>query len=709
MKEKEKKVTGEEIPQTRGNGDNASAAKGFSGGGGKEVDSEVKGREFNESAVGENTDGEVGSGKKKSTVALPAEEDERKRFIAALVKETEEDFNRRRMARLPYERQWELNMNYLKGNQYCDVNMRGEIECEEREYFWQNREVFNHIAPITETRLARFSRISPVISVRPASDDDEDVSGAALAEKLISAAFEKADVSGAVKRATVWSETCGSGFYKVLWNENGGAKVGEADGNDIYEGEISVSAVSPFEIFPDNLFADGFAGCASVIHARAMTVSEIKRVYGEVVAGGDTDVYTLNFTAATSGAGAVANGYSGNKSALGIGAKEGSYLSDSAVVIEKFERPSDEFPCGRVITVAGGKLLYYGELPYLNGVAGSRTFPFVKQDGISSAGNFFGTSVVERLIPVQRAYNAVKNRKHEFINRLSMGVMTVEDGSVDVEDLEREGVPPGKILVYRQGATAPEMMKEFSMPADFKDEEEKLLAEFVVISGVSDVSSSARSNMVSSGTALEILVEQDNERMLLPAEEIRKSYIGIARFIVRLYAQFSAGIRRIRYSDSSERTKVLYADGSALSSDEVYIENENELLYSQSAKKDTVLKLYESGLLADDGGVIRPATKEKVLALLGYKDLDYGKGIPRLHEEKAQKENKILVKKAIGTDEVDDDEVHIDEHVRYVLCEYDDLEEGARERIYEHIKLHREKIAAKNAAGKGEAAIAAGN
>lgn len=253
------------------------------------------------------------------------------------------------------------------------------------------------------------------------------------------------------------------------------------------------------------------------------------------------------------------------------------------------------------------------------------------------------------------------------------------------------------------------MMKEFSMPADFKDEEEKLLAEFVVISGVSDVSSSARSNMVSSGTALEILVEQDNERMLLPAEEIRKSYLGIARFIVRLYAQFSAGIRRIRYSDSSERTKVLYADGSALSSDEVYIENENELLYSQSAKKDTVLKLYESGLLADDGGVIRPATKEKVLALLGYKDLDYGKGIPRLHEEKAQKENKILVKKAIGTDEVDDDEVHIDEHVRYVLCEYDDLEEGARERIYEHIKLHREKIAAKNAAGKGEAAVAAGN
>ena len=44
--------------------------------------------------------------------------------------------------------------------------------------------------------------------------------------------------------------------------------------------------------------------------------------------------------------------------------------------------------------------------------------------------------MVERAIPVQRAYNAVKNRKHEFLNRIAMGVLTVEDGSVDTDNLE---------------------------------------------------------------------------------------------------------------------------------------------------------------------------------------------------------------------------------------------------------------------------------
>ena len=159
-------------------------------------------------------------------------------------------------------------------------------------------------------------------------------------------------------------------------------------------------------------------------------------------------------------------------------------------MIEKYEKPSVEFPKGRLITIAGDKLLYYGELPYYNAEQTTYFYPFVKQESQNSAGNFFGSSIIERLIPVQRAYNAVKNRKHEFMNRLSMGIMNVEDGSIDVEELAEDGLSPGKILVYRQGSNPPEMMEGISMPTEFNEEEDKLLNEFVVISGVSDVSSS---------------------------------------------------------------------------------------------------------------------------------------------------------------------------------------------------------------------------
>lgn len=63
--------------------------------------------------------------------------------------------------------------------------------------------------------------------------------------------------------------------------------------------------------------------------------------------------------------------------------------------------------------------------------------------------------LVERLIPLQREYNNIKNNKNEFINRLSHGIVFVEDGSVDIDGLLEDGLAPGKIVLYRQGSVAP--------------------------------------------------------------------------------------------------------------------------------------------------------------------------------------------------------------------------------------------------------------
>ncbi len=593
--------------------------------------------------------------------------------IKKLVSSVEKDFAERQKERQSLERQWEINMNFLAGNQYVGVNSRGEIVDENKSYYWQNREVFNHIAPIIESRLARFSRVNPTVSVRPNTDDDKDVSAANGAEKLIAQAFKNSDLENVARKVNTWAETCGTGFYKVVWDNQGGELVGEADGQKVYEGQAQILPVSPFEIFPDSLYNESVKDCNSIIHARAMRVSDVREKYGVIVKGEEIGVFSLSGNSALNG-------------------KVKSAIPDATLVIERYEKPSVDFPNGRLVTVAGGKLLYSGELPYVNGENGSRTFPFIKQESLIKAGSFFGVSIIERLIPVQRAFNAVKNRKHEFLNRLSMGVMTVEDGSIDVDDLTEEGLSPGKVLVYRQGAKAPEIMADMTMPTDFNEEEDKLINEFVIVSGVSDVSSSSSNARLSSGTALEILVEQDNSRLVMTAEIIRRAYLEVARQTVRLYAQFMAGVKAVRYTDMQNNTKVLYAGKDSFNCDEVYLESENELLYSNSQKKEMIFKLFDSGLLHDEEGNLRPATKEKVLSLLGYKDLDYQKGLSRLQEERALKENEHLRTGDKDIEEIDDDKIHIDEHTRYVLSEYASLNEVQKQRYFAHIKAHKERI-----------------
>ena len=63
--------------------------------------------------------------------------------------------------------------------------------------------------------------------------------------------------------------------------------------------------------------------------------------------------------------------------------------------------------------------------------------------------------LVALLIPYQKAYNAIKNREMEYINRQSTGILCVEDGSVDTDAIAEDGLVPGKIIVYRQGSVPP--------------------------------------------------------------------------------------------------------------------------------------------------------------------------------------------------------------------------------------------------------------
>ena len=67
---------------------------------------------------------------------------------------------------------------------------------------------------------------------------------------------------------------------------------------------------------------------------------------------------------------------------------------------------------------------------------------------------------VDQLIPYQKQYNSLMNKINDISFRLAYPILCVEDGSIDCDELNEEGLAPGKILVYRQGGKMPELIKE---------------------------------------------------------------------------------------------------------------------------------------------------------------------------------------------------------------------------------------------------------
>lgn len=593
-----------------------------------------------------------------------------------------EDFKKRQEARRPVELNWRLNMNFVIGNQFSEISPRGDVEEYGRQYFWQCREVYNHIAPILETRLSKLARVKAQASVRPSSPDDADRASAEVATKLIRAVSADNGFSALMSEANVWSEVTGSAFYKVTWDTQKGMAL-TADGT-LREGDVKITVCPPFEIFPENIAVAELDAQPSLMHVKVMGVGDVLRIWGKRVEGRTLNVFSFENADVLGGL-----GYHATVPKMVTEARE-----DAALVIEKYEMPSESHPEGRLIIVAGETLVHDGPLPYINGEDGTRGYPFAKQVCLESLGNFFGGSVVERIIPVQRAYNAVKNRKHEFMNRIAMGVLAVEDGSVDTDALEEEGLPPGKILVYRQGSAPPVMLNAGQVPAEFGREEEKLLNEFVMISGVSEVTtySQVPSN-VASGTAISLLLEQDDTRISLTADSLREAVKRIGRHIIRLYKQFADAPRMKRVVGEGGEVEVMQFRSGDLGSEDVTFDTENEIEDSLSTRRAMVYDLLGLGLFADENGIIPARTKTKLLEILGFGNWEQSRDADEAHLAKAERENFELKSRDVVPDPVDDHALHITEHTKLCVSAPCEKDEKFRARVTAHINKHKELAA----------------
>ena len=606
-----------------------------------------------------------------------------------IAQEVIDDFKNRAEARKSFDTIWQINMNFLMGNQYCNIGYGGQIEEADRQFFWQEREVYNHIAPIYDIRYAKLSRIKPDINVIPATSDERDKQSAKASKKIYKSLKNKLEIENKITQAIKWSEVCGTVFYKVSWNNNLGQTVAvDKDGNKIKSGEVELSVVSPFEIYPDSQTCESLRDCQSLLHAKAYTTEQIKSMYGVEVKGEKINTFSLDNVSV--GVGGL--GFNGTATKLIETTKD-----NSAIVIEKYVRPNSEYPNGRLIIVAGDRLVYDGELPYLCGEDKTRDFPFIRQTSIEEPGCFWGTSVIERLIPVQRAFNAVKNRKHEFINRLSLGVLSVEDGSVDLDNLEEEGLCPGKVLVYRQGATEPKYLQSESIPAGLSDEENNLLDEFNKISGVNDLLSTSTISSNISGNALELLIGQDETRLNASIESIKSACKEIAKKILRLYKQYAIFPRIAKIVGENGQIEMFYFSSSDISSDDIELENQTDGSQTLTQRREMIFSLLEKGIFQDENGALTNRMKCKILEMLGLGIWENAQDLNELHLKRADGENIKMIKgDEVDVSEIDDDKLHLNEHIAFMLGE--DFEKAKAknsklEKMFlEHIHKHKKKM-----------------
>ena len=605
------------------------------------------------------------------------------------------ELEKRKNDRQFLENQWRLNANFLVGNQYCEFNQySGEIKQLDPPFDWQERGIYNVIAPLIETRIANLKKINFRMKTKPNTTDLDDYKKAETSTSLLQYLQVTSDFDTKKNSAIYWNELCGDVFWLSWWDPSKGELYAiekeinfDASGKmavteiPYYEGDLDYGLVTSYEVFPENLFKQGVESQRSIIIEQVKTVDEIYDLYGINVKG--TTVDTFNITPVK---GMLGYGYEG--ATMGIGTCS---VDDSERVITYFERPSKRYASGRLIIVIGNELIYYGDLPY------SR-IPIVQMQCYEVPGHFFGRSAVENLIPLQREYNSCINRIHEYIKRIAINQFMVEEDAIDIEEYEEEGGAPGYIIKYRTGMNPPIPVSNASLPAEVMNERITLKNEMEYTAGVSQLMVSGNAPQTNmSGTAISNLMEIDNTRLSLTGDHLRTAVKNLSVLWLEIYKKYVKTKRVINCVGKNNIGSALVWSADDINSYDVEYTTENELVMSEDMQRQKFIDSYNMGLFTDENGVIPERVKLYGIEYMKFGNYSEILNLNLLQMQSAQRENAFFDKGVIPeVSEFDEHSIHIEEHKRYMLqMDFYVLKNKKKEyaeSFEEHIKEHQRYI-----------------
>jgi hypothetical protein len=306
------------------------------------------------------------------------------------------------------------------------------------------------------------------------------------------------------------------------------------------------------------------------------------------------------------------------------------------LVTEHFEAPTPQFPKGRYAVVVGEVLVRaQDELPYgfhdLN-----NPFPCVEFVDQPTPNQFWSTTLIEQMIPLQREYNLARSKLAEHIriaihpkiivwkqNKMPKGAWTSEAGEI-IELLAAPGIPQ------------PIIVNPPSVAADLWQNLNLIKSEFDDISQVYP-SSEGDARGAKSGFQTNLLQEATDA---VHTPDLLAIHMAIEEACVKIRRVMKQGYTTPRIIQSIGKS--LEPDIEEFVADqidefaEIKIEGSNALPDNKAVRMQMLKEMFDSGLL---GNPQDPNTARKALSLMELGDSDMAIDDSKQDENQANVEN----------------------------------------------------------------------
>lgn len=633
----------------------------------------------------------------KSDTNTPPEEVKEKQVIIHeedLLSRIQAEFKRRQEEKQPFELQAMLCYEYYTGNQYVRIDqVKGAIEEVKRKKRFEHQHVRNHIQPIINTRIAKLKKSKQRTLSRPQSDSTQDIENSSITNSVLEH-IERERFGDLENDFISWVELTGSAFHFPVWDPSMGEVLFETDEGPITQGDIDWRVETLFTVFPYSTGVSTVLKQRSMLLVEHMDVDELYDTYGESFTP-EKELYAMGFT-----------------TSMGMGG--GSMFSKNVLMTKKslhnhvrvfkfMEIPSKKYPDGLMVICTNDKILHAGDLPFLIGTDRRRGIPLAHAKCVEIPGQFFGQTIISLLLDVQNTYNDLQNKKHLYLDRKVFGALQYEQGSIDdeiLDDILLNGIEPGQLIELRKGSSPITSIDLGTYPTEFLNEEQACLNEFILLSGVSEISRNSHvPTGAGSGIALQILDEKDNTRLSLTSENIGRAKLRAMTMAIRLYQQFAQNDFS-RFARITEKSHVKLVEWTAanLTSESLFIEGANILADTITQRRQMVFDLLKTGLFSDPKtGGITAVGRAKVLEMLELGNWEHytDDEMTKLHLERAKTQLlRLLNNEPAEIYPYDNHELHVKELNKFRLSsDFDKLTPEIRESINQQVDKHIDFIA----------------
>ena len=622
-----------------------------------------------------------------------------------LVAWVQSEWSKAKTARSQKQLQWFNNMSMFYGHHWVEQtrgnfpeDYRDKLFTPRKPYYHQ-RKTINRIRSYVRWEMSKMLSSFPSAQAIPASSEDEDQRAAFAADQAWTSISEAKKLRQHMSRAMWWTIVTGNGFVKTHWDPTCIDKVsGEM-------GDIKYGHVTPFHLFVPDIREQDIEDQPFVINAYTKTVEWAEYYFAKELNG-------IRLAPSTSSANQILD-----EAYLNLGH---SKAPDSVIVYETWVKPGATklMPEGGVVISIDDILIsvYREGFPY-----GHNMYPFTKFEHIPTA-TFYADSPIVDLSQLQKEYNGLRSEIAEAGRRMAKPQLIAPMGSIVPSKLTNE---PGLVIQYKPGMAPPQPLPLSPLPQYYLDQQDRVLNDWIDISGEREVSRGNTPPGVTSGTAISYLQEASNQYLTPQFQSIESGIEKIAVQTIELFVQYVDIPRKIRTIGADGAFDTMLLKGADIASGtDVRVEPGSSFAKSKAAQEARVMDMFAVGIIdqpaaarmLEIGGVQkimdtlnvaeRKAQRENIkMKMLTVEDVEMFRQeamqeiMSQLPPEAMQDEQlmdeiqNMPAPPVISVDDFDMHEVHIDTHNKFRMSqEYEILPDEIKQQFAEHVSQHEQAL-----------------